>query len=307
MSNITPALVKELRENTGAGMMDCKKALTEVAGDMDAAVDWLRKKGLAAAEKKSGRVAAEGLVGVAVQGLKGAVLEVNAETDFVSRNDHFKDFVKKASNLMLEAENFEALKTHDYPDTQRNVSDELTHLISVIGENMNLRRGEVIEVSQGAIASYIHTQTEPGLGRIGVLVGLESEGDAEKLGEIGRQIAMHVAAANPSALNRESVDAESLEREKQVLADKARASGKPENIIEKMVEGGLRKFYEDNVLLEQVYVIDGKSKVEEVVNAFAKELGHPVKLTGFIRFGVGEGIEKEETDFAEEVAAQVNK
>lgn len=304
MAEITAALVKELREKTGAGMMDCKKALAETNGDLEGAVDWLRKKGLAAAAKKSGRVAAEGLVAVATAGTAGAVVEVNAETDFVARNEKFQAFAGKAAEVALTTgADVEALKGAAYPGAGHTVQDELTSLIATIGENMNLRRAAKLSVPAGVITSYIHTAIAPGLGKIGVLVALESTGDAAKLTELGKQIAMHVAAARPEALDIADVDVSALEREKNVLADQARASGKPESIIEKMVEGRLRKYYEEVCLLEQTYVIDGESKIRKVVEAAAKDVGAPVKLTGFIRFALGEGIEKAQSDFAAEVAA----
>ncbi|PWC55841.1 translation elongation factor Ts [Azospirillum sp. TSO22-1] len=304
MAEITAALVKELREKTGAGMMDCKKALGETNGDLEGAVDWLRKKGLAAAAKKSGRVAAEGLVAVATAGTAGAVVEVNAETDFVARNDKFQGFAAEAAKVALTTgDDIEALKAAGYPGAGHTVQDELTSLIATIGENMNLRRAAKLSVSAGVVTSYIHTAIAPGLGKIGVLVALESTGDAAKLTELGKSIAMHVAAARPEALDVADVDVSALEREKSVLADQARASGKPESIIEKMVEGRLRKYYEEVCLLEQTYVIDGETKIRKVVEAAAKDVGAPVKLTGFVRFALGEGIEKAASDFAAEVAA----
>ena len=304
MAEITAALVKELREKTGAGMMDCKKALGETNGDLEGAVDWLRKKGLAAAAKKSGRVAAEGLVAVATSGTAGAVVEVNAETDFVARNEKFQGFAAEAAKVALTTgADVEALKAAAYPGAGHTVQDELTSLIATIGENMNLRRAAKLSVSAGVVTSYIHTAIAPGLGKIGVLVALESTGDAAKLTELGKQIAMHVAAARPDALDVADVDVSALEREKSVLAEQARASGKPESIIEKMVEGRLRKYYEEVCLLEQTYVIDGESKVRAVVEKVAKELGAPIKVAGFVRYALGEGIEKAESDFAAEVAA----
>ncbi len=305
MAEITATLVKDLREKTGAGMMDCKKALSETNGDIEAAIDWLRKKGLSAAAKKAGRVAAEGLVAVACADGKAIALEVNAETDFVARNDKFQAFVLEAGKVALSsgAGDIEALKGKDFPGTGRNVQDELTQLIATVGENMNLRRLAALSVSQGVVASYVHNATAPNLGKIGVLVALESAAPADKLTALGKQIAMHVAAAHPEALNIADVDSSALEREKNVLADQARASGKPEAIIEKMVEGRLRKYYEEVVLLEQVYVVDGESKIKDVVEKAGKELGAPVKLTGFVRYQLGEGIEKAESDFAAEVAS----
>lgn len=304
MAEITAALVKELRDKTGAGMMDCKKALGETGGDVEAAIDWLRKKGLAAAAKKAGRTAAEGLVGIAVEGGRGAVVEVNAETDFVARNEQFQGFVATVTGLALGTDgDVEALKQADYPETGRSVAEELTQLIATIGENMALRRSSLLVAEPGVVAGYVHNQTAEGLGKIGVLVGLKSEGDAGKLAALGKQLAMHVAAANPLALDRDDVDASALDREREVLADQARASGKPEEIIAKMVEGRLRKYYEDNCLVEQVFVIDGETKISKVLEAAAKDVGAPVTLTGFRRFQLGEGIEREESDFAAEVAA----
>ncbi|MCM8733432.1 translation elongation factor Ts [Azospirillum sp. A1-3] len=304
MAEITASLVKELREKTGAGMMDCKKALNETQGDLEGAVDWLRKKGLAAAAKKSGRVAAEGLVAVATAGTKGAVVEVNAETDFVARNDKFQAFAAKTAELALtSAGDVEALKAATYPGTSHTAQDELTSLIATVGENMNLRRAVTLSVSAGVVVSYVHSAIAPGLGKIGVLVALESTGDTAKLADLGKQIAMHIAAARPDALDIADVDSSSLERERNVLAEQARASGKPENIIEKMVEGRVRKYYEEVCLLEQTYVIDGETKVRKVVENAAKDIGAPVKVTAFTRFALGEGIEKAQSDFAAEVAA----
>ena len=292
MAQITASLVKELREKTGAGMMDCKKALSENDGDLEQAVDWLRTKGLAAAAKKASRVASEGLVGLAVDGNKGAVVEVNAETDFVARNDSFQEFVKTVAGLALNTgADVEALKAADYPGTGRNVADELNHLISTIGENMTLRRVSVRE-AEGALGTYLHGAIGDGLGKIGVLVALNGDGASE---ELGKQIAMHVAAASPLSVSRDDLDQAELERERQVLSEQARESGKPENIIEKMVEGRLRKYYEEVCLLDQTYVIDGENKVSAVIEGMT--------ISGFDRFKLGEGIEKKEEDFAAEVAA----
>ncbi len=304
MAEITATMVKDLREKTGAGMMDCKKALTEANGDMEAAVDWLRKKGLSAAAKKSGRVAAEGVVAVASTGNKATVLEVNAETDFVARNEAFQAFALQAVKLAMEhGADLEQLKALAYPGTGRNVADELTNLIATIGENMNLRRVQHLNVSNGIVATYVHNALSPNVGKIGVLVALESTADAAKLGELGKQLAMHVAAARPEALNIQDVDTKALDRERDVLADQARASGKPEDIIAKIVEGRLRKYYEEVVLMEQVYVVDGESRIKAVVEKAAKDLGAPVKLAGFARYQLGEGIEKAQgDDFAAEVA-----
>lgn len=304
MAAITAQLVKDLREKTGAGMMDCKNALNETGGDMEAAVDWLRKKGLSQAAKKSGRVAAEGLVGVATVGNAGALVEINAETDFVARNVLFQDFVDSAAKIALEVQgDVEALKGKPHPGESRNVAEQLTHLIATIGENMAIRRAAALAVSDGVVASYVHTAIRPGLGKIGVLVALESTGDKAKLAELGKQIAMHVAAAKPEFLDTSSVDTSTLDREKAIYRDQAIAAGKAPDIIEKMLVGRVRKYYEEVVLLEQAYIMDDKMKVGAVVEKVAKELGVPVKLSGFVRFGLGEGIEKKESDFAAEVAA----
>lgn len=304
MAEITAALVKELREKTDAGMMDCKKALTETDGDLEGAVDWLRTKGLAAAAKKAGRAASEGLVGVAVDGANGAIVEINAETDFVARNDTFQGFVGSVANIALEAgSDLNALNSAAMPDSDRNVGEELTHLISTIGENMTMRRAATISVTKGALASYVHSAISPGLGKIGVLVGLESDADADKLSEVGKQIAMHIAAAKPLSVSQDDLDPEELEREKSILAEQARDSGKPENIIEKMVEGRLRKYYEEVCLLDQVFVIDGETKISDVLAKAGNDLGAPVSVSGFALFVLGEGVEKKEEDFAAEVAA----
>ena len=298
MAAITAALVKDLREKTGAGMMDCKKALTETDGDMEGAVDWLRKKGLAAAAKKSGRLAAEGLVGVASAPGKAAVVEVNAETDFVARNETFQGFVETVARIALDTgEDIEAIKAAAFPGSGRTVAEELTHLVATIGENMNLRRARVLTVKQGTVATYMHNALKPGLGKIGVLAAVEGAGELEALETLGRQVGMHVAASRPEALDINAVDPAALEREKAVLTEQARVSGKPDNIIEKMVEGRIRKYYEEVVLLEQVWVHDGESRVRAV----ARKAG--VNLTGFVRFQLGEGIEKPKEDFAAEVAA----
>jgi len=297
MAEITAALVKELREVSGAGMMDCKKALAENGGNLEQAVDWLRKKGLAAAAKKAGRVAAEGLVAVVSGDNKGVLVEVNSETDFVARNDQFQGFVSGVAQQALNAGDIEALKNAKLPDGQ-TVAEKLTHLVATIGENMNLRRMATVAVKDGVVATYMHNATVPNMGKIGVLVGLESTGDKAKLAALGKQIAMHVAAANPSALDIKAVSQAELDRERAVLSEQARASGKPEEIIAKMVEGRLRKYYEDVVLLEQLYVIDGESRVKQVVEKAAKEIGAPVAITGFARMALGEGIAKEQADAA---------
>ena len=298
MAAITAALVKDLRDKTGAGMMDCKRALTETDGDLEVAIDWLRKKGLAAAAKKSGRVAAEGLVAVASGPGKAAVVEVNAETDFVARNETFQAYVQTVAKIALDVgEDMETLKAAAFPDTGRTVAEELTHLVATIGENMNLRRVRVLSVPEGTVATYMHNALKPGVGKIGVLAALEGPGEIAVLETLGRQVGMHVAATRPDALDVDAVDPAELEREKAVLSEQARASGKPENIIEKMVEGRIRKYYEEVVLLEQVWVHDGETRVRAV----AKKAG--VKVTGFVRFQLGEGIEKPKEDFAAEVAA----
>ncbi len=306
MAEITASMVKDLREKTGAGMMDAKKALTEVGGDMEAAVDWLRKKGLATAAKKSGRTAAEGLVAVAIQGQKAAVLEVNAETDFVARNDQFQSFVTKAAELALEAKSDIAALAGTAFEAGKNVQEKLTSLIATIGENMSLRRTQTLEVKDGVVVGYVHNAINPGLGKIGVLVALESTGDKARLEALGKQIAMHVAAASPQFLSSADVTPEAIEREKNVLRDQAKASGKPADIIEKMLEGRMRKFYEEICLMDQVFVMDGETKISKVLENAAKDAGAPVKLAGYVRFQLGEGIEKAETDFAAEVASVVN-
>ncbi len=298
MAEITAALVRDLREKTGAGMMDCKNALNETAGDMEAAIDWLRKKGLSAAAKKSGRVAAEGLVGVATGPQVGGMVEVNAETDFIARNETFQNFVSELAGLVLGiGDDIEKLKHATFPGTSHSVQDQLTHLIATIGENMTIRRAKRLTVANGAVATYVHGAIKPGLGKIGVLVALEGSSEINALEQLGRQIGMHVAAAKPEALDASAVDPSALERERNVLTEQAKASGKPPAVIEKMVEGRIRKYYEEVVLLEQVWVHDGESRVKEVV----KKAGG--NLTGFQRFVLGEGVEKQVGDFAAEVAA----
>ena len=300
--SITAAMVKELREKSGAGMMDCKTALNESGGDMEAAVDWLRTKGLAKAAKKAGRVAAEGLVGVATDGTKAAVIELNSETDFVARNEGFQELVAKVAKVATSTDgSVEALAAADLDG--KSVSDAITDAIATIGENMTLRRSALLTVNQGVVSTYVHGKVAEGLGKIGVLVALESSADAAKLDGLGRQIAMHVAATSPLALNTDALDPAVVEREKSVFSEQARESGKPDNIIEKMVEGRLRKFYEEVTLVKQAFVINPDQTVEQAVEALAKELGTEVKLTGFVRLALGEGIEKEEQDFAAEVAA----
>src|SRR3954454_20631703 len=308
MAEITASLVKELREKTGAGMMDCKKALNEVAGDLEKAVDWLRTKGLSAASKKAGRIAAEGLVGVAANGTRGAVVEVNAETDFVGRNEQFQKFVGAVTRLALDnGGDLPKVAAAPVPGSSRDVQGELTNLIATIGENMSLRRAASLSVSDGVVVAYTHNAVAPDLGKIGVLVALESEGDKAKLAGLAKQLAMHVAAANPQSLTVADLDQAVVERERAVLAEKAGQSGKAADIVAKMVEGGLRKFHQEVVLLEQAFVMDGKTKVAKVVDDAAKQVGAPVRIAGYLRFALGEGIEKKSEDFAAEVAAQLKK
>lgn len=304
MADIKASDVKQLREKTGAGMMDAKNALVENGGDIEAAIDWLRTKGLAKAEKKSGRTAAEGLVAITTQGNKGAVVEINSETDFVARNEEFQAFVKKVAEVALEAENAEDLAGKDLDG--KSVADNLTDLIAKIGENMSLRRSGKLEVSKGAVVAYVHGALADGLGKIGVLVALESDADEAKLQEIGKQLAMHIAATNPQFLDVSSVDAGALERERTVLKEQAEAEGKPPEIAEKMVEGRIRKYYEEVCLTEQIFVIDGESKVSDFIANAGKEAGSDIKLASFLRFQLGEGIEKEAEDFAAEVAKAAN-
>jgi len=307
MIKITAALVKELREKTGAGMMDCKKALGQNAGDVEKSIDWLRSQGLSAASKKFGRVAAEGLVGVATQGTKGTLLEVNAETDFVARNEEFQKFVESVTKISLEGEyTIEELKNAVYSDSEVTVGETLTSLITTIGENLELRRHSIINVRKGIVSSYMHNSLRPGLGKIGVLVSLESDGEHKHLDILGKQLAMHIAAANPQVLSPDDVIATELEREKRILTEQARETGKPEEIIAKMVEGRLRKYFEEICLLEQTFVIDGESKVREAVEIAAKKLATPIKIKGFMRFALGEGIEKKKENFSAEVAAAIH-
>ncbi len=302
MAEITAATVKELRERTGAGMMDCKKALSSTGGDMEAAIDWLRAKGLAAAGGKGNRITAEGLVGVAVSGKRGAVVEGNSETDFVGRNEHFQEFVRTATQLALEGiGTVEGLLAADYPGGG-TVQEKLTSNIATIGENQTLRRSAVLQVQEGVIVSYVHNAVAPGLGKIGVLVALESSGDAGRLNALGKQLAMHIAAANPQALTGDELDPATIGRERAIATEKANESGKPANIVEKMVEGAIAKFRKENALMSQLFVIDNKTRIEDVVAAEAKTIGAPISLNAFVRFQLGEGIEKKESDFAAEVA-----
>ena len=307
MAEVTAATVKELRERTGAGMMDCKKALGETAGDMEAAIDWLRTKGLAAAAKKAGRTAAEGLVGVAVRGTRGAVVEVNSETDFVAKNEQFQDFVRTVAGLALDTGNdAERLLQASWP-SGGTVEERLTANIATIGENQSVRRVRVVEVGDGVVVPYVHNAAGAGLGKIGVLVALEGTGDKAALEALGKQLAMHIAAANPLALRGEDLDAAMIERERAIASEKAVESGKPANIVEKMVEGAIGKFRKENALLSQLFVMDNKTKVEDVIAAEAKRIGTPIVLADYVRFQLGEGIEKKETDFAAEVAAAAGR
>ncbi|WP_313434229.1 translation elongation factor Ts [Novosphingobium sp.] len=302
----TAADVKNLRERTGAGMMDCKKALDETGGDLEAAVDALRARGLAAAAKKSSRTAAEGLVGVAVTGTRGVAVEVNSETDFVAKNDQFQDFVRKTTEVALgvSGDDVEALKAAAYP-TGGTVGDALTNNVATIGENQQVRRLKTVEVAQGLVVPYMHNAAAPNLGKIGVLVALESEASADVLEALGKQIAMHIAAAFPLALNADDLDAELIERERKIAQEKAAESGKPEAVQAKMVEGAIAKYAKENALLSQVFVMDNKTPIQQVVDQAGKEAGAKIVLKDYVRFQLGEGIEKEVTDFAAEVAAAV--
>ena len=307
MADITAAMVKELREKSGAGMMDAKNALVENQGDMDNAMDWLRKKGLAKAAKKSGRIAAEGLIGAAVSadGKTASLIEVNSETDFVARNELFQNYVKQAAQLALTSKDIDALGEAAY-GSGKNAKDTLTDLIAQIGENMNLRRSTNLSVENGIVATYIHSAVAPNLGKIGVLVALESTASADLLQALGKQLAMHIAAAKPDSLDIATLDPKTVEREKAIHRDTAKASGKPDDIIEKMLEGRMRKYYEEIVLHEQTFIMDGETKIAALLEKAGKESGAPVKIHGFVTYILGEGIEKEETDFAAEVAAVVN-
>jgi elongation factor Ts len=302
--SITAAMVKELRDKTGAGMMDCKKALAETNGDMEAAIDWLRAKGIAKADKKSGRTAAEGLIGIASAGTKAVVTEINSETDFVARNDAFQDLVRGVSSVALGTDgSVEAISAANYPATGKSVHETITDAIATIGENMNLRRATLLSVEDGVVATYVHNAVADGLGKLGVLVALKSTGDKEALTTIGRQVAMHVAATNPLAIRAEEVDAAVAERERNVFIEQSRASGKPDNIIEKMVDGRMRKFFEEVALLSQAFVMNPELTVGAAIKEAEKAVGAPIEVTGMARLLLGEGIEKEASDFAAEVAA----
>lgn len=303
MAAITASMVSELRQSTGAGMMDCKAALVETAGNMDAAVDWLRTKGLAKAAKKSGRVAAEGLVGIALSGTKGVVVEVNSETDFVARNDQFQKLVRDVAKVALGGiSDVEALKSAAYPGGG-TVQEAIANAVATVGENMTLRRVSALAVSSGLVASYMHNSVGDGLGKIGVLVALESTGNAEALGAIGRQVAMHIAATNPQGLDSTTISADIVDRERAVLAEKAKASGKPDNVVEKIVESGIKTFFKEVCLVDQPFVHDSSKTVAQAVKEAEKAVGAPIVLKGYVRFALGEGIEKETSDFAAEVAA----
>lgn len=303
MAEITAKLVSELREKTGAQMMECKKALQETNGDIEKAVDLLRKKGAASAEKKGGRVAADGLIGIAIEGLTGGIVEVNAETDFVARNAQFQEMVQKVAFLAIENHgDMEKIKSASYGDGG-SVADHITKLIATIGENMTFRRAQTLSAKEGVVASYMHNAAGPNIGKIGVLVALESKGDRVKLESVGRQIAMHIAAANPQALTSDKLDKALVERERAIYVEQAMQSGKPKEIAEKMVEGRLRKFYEEVCLMDQVFIVDNESKISKVLETAGKDVGAPVTISGFLRFALGEGIQKKETDFAAEVAA----
>jgi elongation factor Ts len=306
MAEITAGLVKDLREKTGVGMMDCKRALVENSGDMEAAIDWLRAKGLSKAAKKADRAAAEGLVGVAVEGTTGVLVELNAETDFVSRNEQFQTATAAITKIALGVDDVAALSAAPAPSGEGSVNDYVTNMIATIGENMTLRRMAKLSVGQGVVASYIHTAISDGLGRIGVLVAVESAGDAAALNDIGRKVAMHIAATSPLALKAEDLDAAVVQRERQVLTEQARESGKPEGVIEKMIEGRIRKFYEEVVLLQQPFVMNPDQTVGAFVSEAAKAAGTTAEVTAFAMFKLGEGVEKKEDDFAAEVAAMTS-
>lgn len=304
MSAISAALIKELRETSGAGMMDCKKALQETNGNVQDAIDWLRKKGLASAAKKSGRATSEGLVATATSDTAGAIVEVNSETDFVARNEGFQDLAEGIVKVALDkGADINTINAAPFPGSERNVADEIAYTIGVIGENMQLRRAAAVSVNKGAVISYVHNAVKPGIGKIGVLIALESDAAKDTLEALGKQLAMHVAATRPESLNVEALDPALVDRERTVLKEQALASGKPENIVDKMIEGRIRKFYEEVVLEEQVFVVDGKSRVKDVVAEAAKEAGAEITLSDFAFLVLGEGVEKEEADFAAEVAA----
>lgn len=301
---LSASTIKELREKSGAGMMDCKKALTETDGNMEEAIDWLRKQGLSAVAKKSGRVAAEGLIGVTIKNNSGAMVEINSETDFVARNELFQNFVKTCSTLVLSTKNdIEALQELPFPNSDRTVNQELANNIATIGENMNIRRVEFLEVSEGILVSYVHNNVADGLGRLGVLVALESKAEKNNLLETGKQVAMHIAATSPKSLNVEDLDPQIVEREREVLIDQAMASGKPKEIAEKMVQGRMNKFYQEVVLNEQVFVVDGETKIKDLIKKLSSDINHDVKIKGFKILKLGDGIDVGESNFAADVAA----
>ena len=305
--SITAQMVKELRIKSSAGMMDCKKALSETNGDMDAAIDWLRKKGLATASKKSGRIASEGLIGVCIEDNSGSIVEVNSETDFVARNTEFQDFVGSVAKISLKNNgNIEDILKTKYFDSEKSVQEVLTDKIAKIGENMSLRRTEVLSVSNGVIAGYIHNSVDENLGKIGVLVSLESKADKPALKKLGKELAMHIAATSPSSISVSDLSPDIVERERSVLIEQAMSSGKPEEIAKKMVEGRLKKFYSEVVLLEQTFVMDGETKVIDAINKLSKELDTEIQIKNFTRFNLGEGIEKDNKNFADEVAEQLS-
>ena len=307
MAQVSASLVKQLRDQTGAGMMDCKTALQESDGDLEAANDWLRKKGLAAAAKKAGRIAAEGLIGLSVRGPRAALVEVNSETDFVARNEEFQILVKQIAALAPDAGgDVERLRAATLPEAGQSVGEAINEAIGRIGENLSLRRTAAVQVDHGAVGSYVHGALAPGLGKIGVLVGLQSTGDPDELAALGKQLAMHVAAARPLAVSADKVDARTVEREREIYADQARVTGKPENILDKIVDGRLRKFFEEQVLLEQNFVVDPDLKVKDAIDAVAERIGSSILVTGFVRYALGEGLEKRTTSLAEEVAAQLD-
>ena len=301
---LSASMVKELREKSGAGMMDCKKALSETDGRLEDAVDWLRKQGLSAVAKKSNRVAAEGLIGITIKDNCGAMIEINSETDFVARNDLFQNFVKTCSELVLSSKNdIDVLQNLPFPNANRSVNEELINNIATIGENMNIRRAEFLEISNGVLISYVHNSVAEGLGRLGVLVALETDVQNNNIKEIGKQIAMHIAATSPKSLNIEDLDPEVVERERQVLIDQAMSSGKPKEIAEKMVQGRMHKFFQEVVLNEQVSVIDGETKIKDLIKRTSLEFNTEIKIKGFKVLKLGEGVQIEESDFAAEVAA----
>ena len=303
---LSASIVKELREKSGAGMMDCKKALVQTNGNMEDAIDWLRKQGLAAVTKKSGRVAAEGLIGISINGVQGAIVEINSETDFVARNELFQNFVKNCSNLVLTYKSdIDGLKKSPFPNTDRSVDQELSNNIAIIGENMNIRRVEYLEVSQGVLVSYIHNKVTEDLGKLGVIVAIESQAKEHQLFEVGKQIAMHIAATSPKSINIDDLDSDLVKREREVLIDQAMSSGKPKEIAEKMVQGRLQKFFQEVVLNEQVSVIDGETKIKDIIKKLSNDLGTEVLIKDFKILKLGEGIEVAENDFAAEVAATV--